>query len=157
MTDTTWLDYVTAIGVIATPILVLLLTAVGWRFRVHLERRLRLDDSLREDRTGTYNQILEPFVMLLMTEKAWQMDPKNRNTDKNNLAMRKMLSLDYRSQAFRLSLVGSDGVVKSYNNLMQSFYQKHEQAGAFDEGAVKGMMQLLGSFLLEIRRSMGNG
>jgi hypothetical protein len=33
MSGKTWLDYVTAFGSVATPILVLLLGGVGWRIR----------------------------------------------------------------------------------------------------------------------------
>lgn len=61
MNETSWVEYVTAIGAVATPIFVLILTAVGWRLRRRLERRIELEDKLREDRIGTYNQILEPF------------------------------------------------------------------------------------------------
>ena len=32
MQEKIWLDYMTAIGSIATPILVLALTVIGWRF-----------------------------------------------------------------------------------------------------------------------------
>lgn len=149
------LDYVNAVGSIATPILVLILTGVGWNVRNRLERRAELEDKLREDRIGTYNRILEPFVLLLMTDAAWQADPKNRNRNKDSLAKGKLLSLDYRTEAFRLSLVGSDSVVRAYNDLMQYFYARDETVATTEQDA-KEMMALLGRFLLEIRRSMGN-
>ena len=53
-----WLDYVTAIGAVATPLLVLLLTAVGWRLRQSIERRRELENKLHADRIETYNKIL---------------------------------------------------------------------------------------------------
>jgi hypothetical protein len=153
--EKTWLDYVTAIGAIATPILVLALTGIGWRLRSRIERQLALEDKLREDRIGTYNLILKPFIMLMMNDFAWQLDPKNAGVDKNDTAMRALLSLDYREQGFRLSLVGSDPVVKSYNDLMQFFYNRAENAAPNEAEGIE-MMRLLGQFLLEIRRSMGN-
>jgi hypothetical protein len=156
MASTTWVDYVTAVGAIATPIIVLMLAAVGWAVRTQMERRYSLEDKLREDRIGTYNQILEPFTILLMTDEAWRADPANKNRDKNTIAMQKMLSLSYRSQGFKLSLVGPDSVVRSYNNLMQYFYQRSDDQQLASEEDVKEMMGLLGQFLLEIRRSMGN-
>jgi hypothetical protein len=155
MQETTWLDYVTAFGAIATPILVLLLTAVGWRFRMQLERRAALEDKLREDRISIYNEILEPFILLLMTDAAWQADPKNKGKDKNALATQKLLSLEYRQRGFRLSLVGSDAVVLAYNDLMQYFFQRKE-GQQVTEADIRHMMNLLGRFLLEIRRSTGN-
>jgi len=134
---------------------VLGLTAIGWRLRKRIERQIALEDKLREDRIGTYNAILKPFIMLLTSDAAWQSDPKHRGKDKNEMAMRELLSLDYREQGFRLSLVGSDAVVRSYNNLMQYFYSRGEQTST-SEAEVIVMMALLGNFLLEIRRSMGN-
>ena len=155
MKETTWINYVTAIGAVATPLVVLFLTAVGWRLRTRLERRVALEDKLREDRIAIYNDILEPFIILLMTDAAWQADPKNKAKDKNAIATQKMLSLEYRQKGFRLSLVGSDDVVRAYNDLMQYFFSRSEDQHT-TEVDVRYMMSLLGGFLLEIRRSMGN-
>lgn len=159
MTEAVWLNYITAIGSVATPILVLILTAVGWRIRQRLDRRLELEDKLREDRIATYNQILEPFIILLMTDAAWKLDRDNKGRNKQELAMEKLMSLKYREQGFRLSLFGSDAVVRAYNDLMQYFFRRGEQPQPLKttaEADVKDMMGLLGSFLLEIRRGIGN-
>ncbi len=150
-----WLDYLTGIGSIATPIVVLVLTAVGWRFRRQLDRRTELEDKLRNDRIEIYNQILEPFVVLLMSDAAWRLDRSHHGKEKQDVAMAIMLSLEYRKKAFNLTLVGSDSVVTAYNDLMQYFYSHSDGDG---ESALDGrsIMSLLGQFLLEIRRSMGN-
>lgn len=58
MVDKTWLDYAVAFGSIATPVLVVLLTAIGRRARTSIERRLELENKLRDDRIEIYNQIL---------------------------------------------------------------------------------------------------
>ena len=156
MNESTVLQWITAIGAVATPVLVLLLTALGWNIRTRLERRFSLEDSLREDRVEVYNQILEPFVVLLMSDAAWAADPKNKNKDKNALATRSMLSLEYRQNAFKLSLFGADGVVRAYNDLMQYFFQRGDQDWQPKPTDVRDMAGLLGQFLLEIRRSLGN-
>ncbi|MCG2588138.1 hypothetical protein [Rhodohalobacter sulfatireducens] len=156
MEEINWIEYLTAFGSVTTPILVLLLSAIGWRIRTRLERKMELEDKLRDDRIEAYNKILEPFIILLMTDQAWKADPKNRKRDKNKLAQEKMLSLDYKEQAFKLSLVGSDSVVKSYNNLMQYFYSMDNTQQEAKNADPKIMMSLLGKFLLEIRKSMGN-
>jgi hypothetical protein len=150
------LEYLTAIGAVATPILVLVLTAIGWTIRSRLERRFDLEDKLREDRIATYNKILEPYIILFMTDAAWQADSKNKGKNKYQVAERKLRSLEYRQEGFRLSLVGSDEVVKAYNNLMQYFFQRGENAAQPTEGDLKKMLSLMGTLLLEIRRSMGN-
>jgi hypothetical protein len=154
---TSLVDYVTAIGAIATPIMVAILSGIGLKLKQRIERQNQLEDKLRDDRINTYNEILEPFILFLTSDAAWESDPKNRKKNKVDIATRKMLSLDYRKAGFKLSLVGSDEVVSAYNNLMQLFYQagdnpSHEVA----LGNLRTMMDLLGTFLLEIRRSMGN-
>lgn len=156
MNEKTWLDYLTAFGSVATPVLVLILTGLGWRIRARLERKDALEDKLREDRIGTYNAILKPFIILLMPDNAWQADPTNKDRDKQLVAIQTLMSLEYREQGFRLSLVGSDAVVKAYNNLMQYFYQQKTRSAAPAQSGPREMMALLGQFLLEIRRSMGN-
>ena len=140
--DKHWLDYVTAIGAVATPVLVLLLTSVGWELKRSVERRRELEDKLHEDRIATYNQILEPFIIILMTEAAWNHDPKNEGKKKDDVATAKMLSLEYRSYGFKLSLVGSDAVVKAYNNLMQFFFGQIDNSSATDQ-KLKQMLGLL--------------
>ena len=83
MEEKHWLDVVIAIGSIATPVLVLVLTALGWKARTSIERRIELENQLRDDRIEIYNQILEPFIILLMSEAAWVSDKRNRNRDKS--------------------------------------------------------------------------
>jgi hypothetical protein len=149
-----WIDYITAIGAIATPIFVLGLTAIGWRLRRRLDRQLELEDKLREDRIDIYNYILEPFIILLMSDAAWQHDKQNKGKSKADVAIGKMLSLEYRKYSFKLTLVGSEAVVLAYNELFQHFYNQDANP-APPEDNLKVMMSLLGDFLLQIRRSMG--
>ena len=157
MVEATWLDYLTAFGSVTTPLLVLALSAVGWRVKVGVERRIDLENQLREDRVAIYNKILEPFIIALTSDAAWAQDKRNKGKDKNALASSKLLSLEYREQGFKLSLMGSDAVVTSYNNLMQYFYAAGDNSSADPDYAhTREMLRLIGSFLLEIRRSMGN-
>jgi hypothetical protein len=155
MEEKHWLDYLTAFGAVATPFFVLVLTGLGWKFRKSIDRRLELEDKLREDRINTYNTILEPFTLLLMTQAAWEHDKQNKNKNKDDIAIGKLLSLDYRKAAFKLSLVANDDVVLAYNEMMQFFYLQGDNPVASDE-KLKTMLSLHGSFLLEIRKSMGN-
>ena len=144
------------------------MTAIGWRLRTKIERRmesedlarsraLELEDKMREDRIATYYEILEPFMLLLMSDAAWAKDPNNKNKNKGEIALTQMLSLDYRKQGFRLSLVGSDGVVSAYNDLMQHSYSLAPgEGGANPSVEPSTMLSLLGNLLLEIRRGVGN-
>jgi hypothetical protein len=127
---------------------------MGWKIRSGIEHRFNLEQQLRDDRVAIYNEILEPFMIILMTDEAWKADPRNKNKDKTVLGTQKALSLEYRKCAFKLALVGSDGVVTAYNNLMQYFFSSQEREA--NEQAVRAMMSRFGELLLEIRRSMGN-
>jgi hypothetical protein len=159
MNEPTWLDYLnafsSAIGNIATPIVVALLTYFIWKWQTRAQRRQELEDKLRDDRISIYNDLLAPFVIHFMPEGAWRSDPKNKNKNKSEVFARMLLSLEYRQTGFRLSLIGSDAVIRSYNDLMQYFYQRPPQP-APHLSDVKAMVSLLGTLLLEIRRSMGN-
>lgn len=126
------------------------------KLRQGLERQHALDDSLRADRARTYNEILRPFILLLSNETAWRADPKNKGRDKDQIALQQLLSLEYREKAFQMSLVGSDAVVKAYNDLMQYFYSRPPGADGKTTVEPREIMALLGRFLLAVRRSMGN-
>ena len=155
MEEKTWLDYVVAVGTISTPILVLVVGALIWKYRQSIERKMKLEEQLRDDRIEIYNQILEPFIILLMSDTAWASDPKNKNKDKSKIAMTRMLSLEYRKTSFRLSLIGSDAVVTAYNDLMQYSFSRTDTTST-SSSDTKEIISLLGGFLLEIRKSMGN-
>jgi hypothetical protein len=149
-------DLIAAFGAIATPILLAVLSVVGWQLRRKVERRIELENKLREDRIAIYNDIIEPFVILLMTDAAWSQDRKNRGRKKNDVAVGAMLSVDYRRRGFQMSLMGSDDVVRSYNRLLQFFYARANTPDSPSNETLREMLELLGKFLLEIRRSMGN-
>ena len=155
MEEHDWLDYLVAIGTLATPVMGLVVGAIVWKYRQSIERKIKLEEQLRDDRIETYNKTLEPFIILLMTDAAWASDPKTKNKDKNKIGTEKMLSLEYRKTSFGLSLIGSDSVVLAYNDLMQYFFTRSDTSPASPSDA-REMMSLLGSVLLEIRKSMGN-
>lgn len=154
MNTPTPLDYVTAIGAITTPILVLILTGVGWAIRNRYEKIRDLEEKLRDDRIAIYNEILEPFIILLTKDEGVKLEKGYRNKTKEEIASEKIISLKYRQTAFKMALMGSDDVVRAYNNLMQFFYTQDLQQKK--EGTAKELMLLLGGLLLEIRKSVGN-
>lgn len=88
-----------------------------------------------------------------MTDVAWNSDKLNKNIDRIGLATTKMLSLEYRELSFKLILMAPDSLLRSYNNLMQHFFNSGETT---DTDAPRRMIELLGKLLIEIRKSMGN-
>ena len=91
-----------------------------------------------------------------MTDAAWKSDKRNKNLDKTNFATNKMLALEYRESSFRLALMAPDSLVKSYNNLMQYFFNSSEYSDMTSIVGYATIIELLGNFLIEIRKSMGN-
>ncbi|UTG93268.1 hypothetical protein [Geobacter sulfurreducens] len=161
-----WLDYVSAIGAIATPLLVLFLTGIGWQVRRRLERakeledqrieRIReLEDQLRADRVAIYNALLEPFFVLFTTDAVFEADPKYKGKKKDALSIGRMLTVEYRKVGFQLALIGTDAVVRAYNELMQFFYHQEESELPLETKTAQ-WVALLGTLFLEIRKSMGN-
>ena len=153
--DKDWLDVVSAVGTIVTPLLVLILSGVGWRLKQQQEKSIRLEESLREDRIALYHRILEPFIIMLMSDAQWASDPKNKNKDKLAAGSKILLSLDYRRDTFGLSLMASDSVVKAYNEMFQNIYNRGESTEGSSEEFYRDVLKNLGNFLLEVRKDMG--
>lgn len=161
MDPKTIIELIGAIGNIATPILILALTGVGWTIKNRIERAREredywrgLEEKLRDDRIEVYNTILEPFIVILVKDEGIANLKEYRNKTKEQVASDIMLSLKYRQASFRLALFGSDNVVRAFNSLMQHFFK--QGVGQTPEDGNKTTIRLLGSFLLEIRRSVGN-
>ncbi|MCY4009790.1 MAG: hypothetical protein OXF22_08600 [Anaerolineaceae bacterium] len=152
------METVIDIAEIATPILLLFFTA---RFEVARRREERWRDiemRLHEDRIAIYNSILEPFVILFSSKGSLPDKPKFKSKKYKSMtnqavAVEILLSAEYRDTGFKLALFGSDGVVRSYYRLQQNAFRHAEGNIASDKML---LVDLLGNFLLEIRRSVGN-
>ncbi len=160
------LDTISSIATLITPLLLAIIGGIGWLIQHKIEtsktkqeaqslRVKELEDKLHEDRIETYNLLLEPFFLLFTTEEAAKQDPKFRNKNKNEIALTRMLSIEYRKIGFKLSLVATDSVVRAYNELMQFFYHT-EQDSRTIEIKTSHWIALMATLLLEIRKSMGN-
>jgi len=157
---------ITEIATLATPVLLAILGAIGWALKNKIEvsraerdnqqARIReLEDKLREDRISTYNSLLDPFFLLFTADEALATDPKYENKNKNEVAIHRMLSFEYRQVGFKLSLVANDEVVRAYNALMQFFYQIDDDQRPMEQKTAH-WIALMTILLLEIRKSMGN-
>lgn len=164
--DTSLLDTLSAVATLVTPVLLAVVGGIGWLIQnkignsqakqdVQAARIRELEDKLREDRIKTYNALLEPFFLLFTTEASFAQDKKYRGKEKNDLAISRMLSVEYRQTGFKLSLVAGDEVVRAYNRLMQFFYHSETDVRPLEEKMVH-WIALMGTLLLEIRKSMGN-
>ncbi len=138
MTSPEVLQWVTALGAIATPVILTLLTAVGWSIQRRVEKNQKIESELRErtrkleeelrpDRLEVYNAILEPFVILLVKEQGFAQEKRYRGKSQTEVALTIVNSIEYRQAGFKLSLFGSDNVVGAYNDLLQFFYSHNDE------------------------------
>ncbi len=146
---TSTLDIISAIGTIITPLLVLLLTGIGWSIRNRSEKTRQLEEKLRDDRIQIYTEILEPFIIMFTKQNL------GAGSEKTNAQVASDLikSFKYKQLAFKLSLVGTDEVLRAYSDLMQHMYG---QANNNEGTNAEQVLSLFGRLLLEIRRSFGN-
>lgn len=160
------LQQISSIATLLTPILLAVLGGVGWLIKNRLEssqakrefqsvRMRELEDKLREERISTYNSLLEPFFLLFTSDAAFALDNKFKGKKKDDLAITKMLSVEYRQVGFKLSLIANDEVVRAYNRLMQFFYHSESDTRSVDE-KTSDWIALMAILLLAIRKSMGN-
>ncbi|MXX96532.1 MAG: hypothetical protein F4065_07525 [Rhodothermaceae bacterium] len=159
LTERTVMEVFTAIATALTPILLSIVGFILWKYRQAFERKARLEQDLRDERIGLYDKILEPFVILFTSDAAWKKDRKNRNKNKYGVAEEKMLSLEYRKVAFKLRLIANDEVLRAYDNLMSYFSDSSPDTFTQEKNLVlrlQKMRELLGNFLLALRKGMGN-
>lgn len=150
------LESLAKISTVVTPILILLFAGIGWMVRQTIERKNKLEYDLRSDRIKIYNEVVYPFILMFSNENITSLDKKNKNVDFSDMGVKRILTIEYRENIFKMLLFGSDGVVKSYNNLMQHlFHADHNDPNKAKENTAIGL-RLLGQLLLEIRKSTGN-
>lgn len=130
---------------LVTPIVAALVGLAVWYFQSRMEALRREQERLRDERRQIYADVLEPFVRLFAGMK---------NPTEMQKALEKVQSVDYRRTAFEFSLVGADKVVNSFNELMQYIYSLETRNR--DDDDTKKLLSLWGSFLLEIRRNVGD-
>jgi hypothetical protein len=161
--------FIGAIGSIATPFLLSILAGFGWLIQRRLEksqiiekeikeRQQKREDFLREDRIKLYNEILEPFVIIFTKEEGFLHDKNYRNKTKDQIAQEKIMSLSYKQAAFKFALYADDNVIRAYNEVMQFFYasSQNQDNNKSDREKTYKLLNIFSSFLLEIRKSIGN-
>lgn len=112
-----------------------------WYVQSRVEAIRRANESLQDTRRQLYMGVLEPYIKVL----AGVTNPKVTAA-----ALKQMGSYEYKRTAVEFSLIGSDSVVRSFNDMMQFIYQSGP-----DEQSTE-VLHLWGGLLLEIRRSLGD-
>lgn len=126
----------------------LLLTIGGWLtwlLKAKREESLAQEEKTRLFRIKTYETLLEPYYGLF----TFNLPDKVKDKE-----IQKIATIEYKKAAFNLTTFGSDEVVKSFNNLMQSYY--HKRADQFSDKDEFGiyMVRMFSAFLLAIRKDL---
>lgn len=136
----------TIIIAVLGPILLTTGGLITWFFKSKREDTLIAEEKTREFKIKTYETLLEPFITVFTF---------TLNENQKQKGINKLLSLDYRKAAFNLTTFGSDEVVKSYNNIMQAFFNiKSEDFADDDEEYAIIMLTYLSDLLLNIRKDL---
>ena len=151
-------DIITAIGVLGTPVVVAVLGGIFLRYRLREERKWKVDEQLHPGRIEVYNEALDPYIVLLMPASEWaqfqRAYPEFKEMQQYEAALAQAKSLRYRRNSFKMMLIGSDEVVRAYNDLML-FHSRRRDAPMTEAESVDGLA-LFGELVLAIRRSVGN-
>ena len=147
------LQWISAIGSIVTPVLILILGAILTRATSHQEKILEIQAKLQDDRIEIYNTILEPYIIATMPKHLVDKEPKYGGKDPGIIAGEIIASPKFKNAEFKLLLIGSDEVVQTYNQI-KKFIFKGKIDGSNE--STKELLKLETKFILAIRKSVGN-
>lgn len=123
----------------------LLLTVGGifsWFLKARRESLQYIEEKAREKRLQTYNTILSPYIVVLTSTA----------TEKEKEAALKLITtVDYKKASFDLITFGSDETVRSYNKLMQFFFNNVESS---TDEKTKNIFINFSNLLLSIRKDL---
>ena len=128
------------VNVLITPIFG---AAVGfgvWYFQSRIDRLHRAQERLQDERRKLYSDVLEPFIRVFAGLRA----PKEMAK-----ALKQLASFEYRKTAFEFSLMGSDDVVRAFNDMMQYIYRFDGEDGPKPDS--REMMRLWGALVHKYR------
>ena len=116
---------------------------VTWIIQNRIQKLQKLQEKLRDERIEKYNEIVKPIILIYSKFGGGQ--------DK---AVKLLQSYDYRKSSFELNFWGSDRVINAFNEMMQFTYRQEREGKIEDSNRI--LLTLLGKFLLEIRKDIGN-
>ncbi len=126
---------------LGAPVLVIIGGLVSWFLKSRKEELQAIEERALERRIETYNQILHPIIVLFSSGAS------QKEKDK---ASTYITTVEYRKAAFNLITFGSDEMVNSYNDMMQSFYKNEA------ETAPELTLKKFAAVILSIRKDVYN-
>lgn len=152
MENITILDWISTISAIAIPFLMVVITFLFTQLRSREEKAFEVLNKLQDDRIDVYNTILEPYIAIATPIEILRQERKYQGKDSGEVAVKLISKPAYKRAEFKLFLMGSDEVVRAYNNLKKFYYSNG------GSGTTEGTEQtyiLMATLLTEIRRNLG--
>ena len=134
-------EYLPLIVGLGAPISAVIGGLITWFLKSRKEELQATEERALERRIETYNQILHPIIVLFSSGASQK--------EKDN-ATKQITTVEYRKAAFNLITFGSDEMVNSYNNMMQSFYKNEA------ETSPELTMKKFAAVILSIRKDVYN-
>ena len=131
----------TILTALGAPLLVFIGGLVSWFLKTRKEELQAIEERALERRIETYNTILNPLIVMFASKT---------NQKEKDKAVEEIGSVSYRKAAFNLMTFGSDDLVNSYNEMMQSFFKNEAESNP------KQTMKKFANFLLSIRKDVYN-
>lgn len=128
---------------ISTPLLLFLTGFITWKLKSKREELLIIEEKAREHKLETYDTIMEPLITFFTFTSSKQEKEK---------AEKLMFSVKYKKAAFTLTTFGSKKVIRSYNNLMQSFFSIKDIE--LDMTKTLILMAYLADFMIAVREDL---
>ena len=110
-----------------------------WVIISRIEEKRKASEKLREERREIYDHVIDPFVHIAAGD-----------VDKGTYTDNIFQTYEYRKDLFNLFLIGSDGVILAFIDLILHTY--HGDKETIDN---EKTMRLFGKLQLEIRKSLG--
>lgn len=134
-------ELITLIAALGAPLLVFMGGLISWFLKTRKEDLQAIEERALERRIETYNTLLHPLIVMFANKSNKKLKDK---------AIASIGSVEYRKAGFNLITFGSDEMVNSYNNMMQSFYKSEVEIDP------KMSMRKFAAFLLSIRKDVYN-
>lgn len=132
---------------ILSPVLITCGGLISWFLKSKKDELINAEERAREFKINTYRKLLEPFIAAFTV---------SISDEERNREIEKLQSLEYKRAIVDLTTFGSDQTLKTFNKIIQSFYQSDEyrtDPETWDKYTVK-LLALISEFLLEIRRDV---
>lgn len=136
-------NIISVVSAVAVPIIVIL---IGNNFT----RKMEIEKGLQDERIPLYKELLEPLIIILAPDQAFEKEKKYHGMSNTDIALQKIQTKEYNQKMFEMSLIAPDAVIRSFNNFYQYFYTNQGKSDT------QTTMRLWGTIFIEIRKSMGN-